>query len=124
MKLALKAAVAALALLSALPAAAQSYRDRGPPPYGASAPSGWDLNRRMDWMQQRIDHGREDGSLDRREARRAQSELNRIRDDESRMRDHHGGRLWDRDRDVLQARLDRLNDQLRWLRHNDERRPW
>lgn len=121
MKLALKSAIAALAVLSAAPAVAQPYR---PPPPGAPAPSGWDLDRRIDWMQQRIDRGRDDGSLDRRESRRVQSELNHIRDDQARMRDRHGGRLWDRDREVLQARLDRLNDQIRWLRHNDERRPW
>jgi hypothetical protein len=36
----------------------------------------------------------------------------------------HDGRLDDRARDNLQMRLDRLNGQIRWLRHNDEARPW
>lgn len=130
MKSFLACAIAAAALVSGAPALAQPY---GPPPGphgpgmmgpGAPAPGGWDLHRRIDWMQHRIDRGRQDGSLDRREAFRVQRELQRIRMDEDRMRDRHGGRLWDRDRMYLQQRLDRLNDQIRWLRHNDERRPW
>jgi hypothetical protein len=93
--------------------------DHGPGPQG-----GWDLDRRIDWMQRRIDHGREDGSLDRGEAFRVQQRLDDIRHDERRMRRRHGGWLSPGDRDMLQNRLDRLNDQIRWLRHNDERRPW
>ena len=50
--------------------------------------------------------------------------LDDIRQDERRMRYRNGGWLNDRQRGVLQDRLDRLNDQIRWLRHNDERRPW
>ncbi|MDR3512901.1 MAG: hypothetical protein P4L73_14790 [Caulobacteraceae bacterium] len=96
--------------------------DRGPGDHGR--PGGWDLDRRIDWMQQRINRGRADGSLDGREAWRAQRSLDGIRQDERRMRYRNGGWLNDRQRGVLQDRLDRLNDQIRWLRHNDERRPW
>ena len=117
-------AVLGLALMSAAPALAQPYGPpHGPPPPGM-APHGWELDRRIDWMQQRIDRGRQDGSLDRREARRVQGELFRIRHDEQGLRYRNGGRLSDRDRAFLQDRLDRLNDQIRWMRHNDERRPW
>ena len=125
MKTMISAAAAALALLSAAPAAlAQPY---GPPPPGpgmGGPQRGWQLDQRIDWMQRRIDRGRADGSLDWREARRVQGELFHIRRDERMMRDRNGGRLSDRDRFFLQDRLDRLNNQLRWLRHNDERRPW
>lgn len=123
MKRILFTGLAALTLMGAAPALAQPM---GPPHpgYGPGPASGWDLDRRIDWMQQRINRGRDDGSLDRREAWRVQQELNRVRRDEDRMRGMHGGRLWDRDRMMLQARLDRLNDQIHWMRHNDERRPW
>jgi hypothetical protein len=120
MKTIVLGAFASLALLGAAPAFAQPHY--GPPP--SAAPRGWELDRRLDWMQQRIDHGRADGSLDRREARRVQGELIHIRRDEDMMRDRNGGRLNDRDRFMLQDRLDRLDGQIRWLRHNDERRPW
>jgi hypothetical protein len=122
MKTLFSAAVLGLAVLSAAPALAQPMY--GHPPGAAPAPRGWELDRRIDWMQQRIDHGRADGSLDRREARRVQHELIRIRHDEDRLRYRSGGRLTDRDRMMLQDRLDHLSDQIRWLRHNDERRPW
>jgi hypothetical protein len=37
----------------------------------------------------------------------------------------HGGRLWDRDRMMLESRLDRVSDSIRWARNNgDYRRPW
>src|SRR5439155_1004456 len=67
MKTIVSVAIASFALLSAAPAFAQP----GPPPpprYGpplaaAPAPRGWELNRRLDWMQQRIDRGRPGGYL-------------------------------------------------------------
>lgn len=132
MKSILAATLAATALVSAAPALAQPMgppSDYGPrsgygPPHEPGRPGGWDLDRRMGWMQERIDRGRADGSLDRREAYRVQRELGRIRADEGDMRMRHGGHLWDRDRMYLQQRLDRLNDHIRWMRHNDERRPW
>jgi hypothetical protein len=121
MKNIVSAALASLALLSAAPALAQPY---GPPPPGAPVARGWELDRRLDWMQERINRGRADGSLDGREARRVQHELIRIRRDERMLRARGGGRLAPPDRMMLQSRLDRLNDQIRWLRHNGERRPW
>ena len=85
---------------------------------------GWGLDRRIDWMQQRIVRGQQDGSLTRREASRVQYQLNRIRQDMTMARRMHDGRLDDGARDNLQMRLDRLNGQIRWLRHNDDARPW
>ena len=73
----------------------------------AGAPGGWDLDRRLDWLQQRINRGRDDGSLDRREAWRAQRKLDSIRYDERRARYRHHGSISDNDRAELQARLDR-----------------
>lgn len=84
-----------------------------------------ELDRRIDWMQRRIDRGRQDGSLDRGEAWRIQGQLDQIRQDSRRMRQHNGGNWLRGDqRDRLTARLNRLNDQIHWLRRNDDRRPW
>lgn len=96
----------------------------GPGALAPAAGGGWSLDQREDWLQQRIDHGLADGSLDRHEAFRAQSELRRIRFQEQRLRTMHGGRLWDRDRLMLQQRLDNLSQTIHWLRDNGERRPW
>ena len=85
---------------------------------------GWGLDRRIDWMQDRINHGRDDRSLTPREAFRVQFQLNRIKREMNMDRRMHGGRLDDGARADLQARLDRLNDQIRWARHNDVARPW
>jgi len=93
-------------------------------PMGPGGPGGWDLGRREAWLQQRIDRGVADGSLTRPEARRVQRELGRIRMDERRSREMHGGRLSPADRDRLQARLDQLSDHIRWARHNEAARPW
>ncbi len=123
--LALLAGLAATTALAA-PALAQPY---GPPPpgpgfHGRDRPGGWAIDRRIDWTQDRINRGRADGSLDRHEFRRVQSQLNGVRHQFQRARWRSGGRLDDRAREMLAARLDRLNDEIRWLRHNDERRPW
>jgi hypothetical protein len=72
---------------------------------------------RINWLQQRIDRGVSDGSLDRRDARSAQRELNGIRRDSRRMC-AYGGDFRSRDRDAIQARLDDLSQRLRWQRHN------
>ena len=141
MKMIIAAALAATAMSTiAAPALAQPYGPPPPPPHdwhgsgpggpgapgfnGPGAPGGWDIDRRIQWVQDRIDHGRADRSLDRREAYRAQRGLDSIRSEERRDRYHNGGRLNDGDRFRLQDRLDHLNDQIRWMRQNDVRRPW
>jgi hypothetical protein len=80
---------------------------------GAPA-SAWD---RIQFLQQRIDRGRADGSLRPAEAMRVQRELRSIRIQFHRMvgRD---GRLGPREDARLQARLDDLSRRIRWLRHN------
>ena len=84
----------------------------------------WGIERRLDWMQERITRGQQDGSLSRREAYRVQSQLNRIKQDVHMSLRMHEGRMDERMQNNLQMRLDRLNDQIRWLRHNDQARPW
>ena len=110
MKTLVTAALGALALAVAAPAFAQ--------------PAGWDIDRREHWMAERIERGVADGSLDRREARRVHRELDSIRDQQDRMRMHHGGRLSGEDRAVLEHRLDDLGARIHWLRQNGEVAPW
>jgi hypothetical protein len=70
-----------------------------------------DLDTRIGWVDQRIQQGRADGSLSRREARSAQYTLNDIRREEQ-TRSRYG-RLSDRDQAALQMRLDTLTAQVR-----------
>jgi hypothetical protein len=58
-----------------------------------------------------------DGSLSRREARRAMADLNQVRADERRMRDRRG-RLRPNDEAYLQSRLDTIASEIRWSRRN------
>jgi hypothetical protein len=118
--------VGGLTVLSGAAAMAQPY---GPPPPRPGydrppAPAGWGIDRRLDWLQQRVDRGRADGSLDWREARRVQHEIYQIRHRVNWIRARQDGRLYDNQRAEFQDRLDRVSDQVRWLRHNEERRPW
>ncbi len=73
---------------------------------------------RIDWLQQRIQRGVTDGSLDRREAYQSQRELNSIRRMAMDARARDGGELVGADRDMLQRRLDDLSQRIRWRRQN------
>jgi hypothetical protein len=109
-----KALFAALALstvASAMPAAAQPWQDRNNSTtswnreaFWRGAPDG--LQQRIDWLQQRINRGISDGSMDRQEARRAQFQLDALK----------------RDAAMLDRRLEDLSRNLRWAR-NDWDRP-
>jgi hypothetical protein len=77
------------------------------------APGG--IRERIDWLQQRINRGVQDGSLDPREARRSQWQLDQIRRD-TRWSRRDGGGMSPRERDAIQARLDDLSQRIRWRR--------
>jgi glycine zipper 2TM protein len=96
---------AALALAGTAGVASAQYANNYQRPVAGNnlwqgAPDG--LQQRIDWLQQRITRGMADGSLDRREARSAQLQLNDLR----------------RQADVLNQRLDNLSRSLRWQRGN------
>ena len=110
----------ALAAIGSAPLAAQQGQDWR----GNNSSSGWDRDafwrgapagprERITFLQQRIDRGVADRSIDRREARRAQSQLNGIRADLNR------GRLTPPRREMILNRLDDLSRSLRWARNND-----
>ncbi len=73
---------------------------------------------RIQFLQDRISHGVADGSLDRREAWRANRELNGVRQWIRRMH-WQGEQLTPDQRARVQARLDQISGQIRWARHND-----
>ncbi len=91
---------------------------------GAPLGGAWSLDQREDWIQHSIDRGRDDGSLNRREAFRAQRALDDIRRMQAHLvaRDH--GNLTGADRLYLEQRLDRLRGGLHWMRENSEAAPW
>jgi len=113
------AAIAALTMVGTLPMAA---------PVAAQAPA-WDRDafwrgaptdpyQRIDFLQRRIQHGMDDGSLSPREARRSQYQLNQIRQNADRMRWRHHGNFRPADYDYIQGQLDNLSQQIRWQRQN------
>jgi hypothetical protein len=93
----------------------------GPPGYPPGGPGAgdWPLERREAWLQERINNGRANGTLSRRDAYRAQRMLSDIKFTQARMMRHSGGRLRDDQRDMLNQRLSRLSEMLR-----GERPPW
>ena len=109
------AAIAALTMVGTLPAAAQPGNwDRNA--FWRDAPT--DPYQRIRFLQRRIERGTEDGSLSRRDARRAQYQLNQIRRNADRMRYRHHGTLRAADYDYIQSQLDDLSRQIRWQRQS------
>lgn len=107
----IKTLTAALALAATLTTAGGVAQAQ--PAYGNRAVSGYDrdafwrgapdgLQQRIDWLQQRIDRGRGDGSIDPAEARRLQWQIDGLR----------------RDATALQARLDNVSRSIRWARQD------
>ena len=95
--------------------------------YGAGPNGFWrgapvSIREREDWLEQRIQRGIERGTLDRREARRAQDGLRDVRLTEQDLRRRDGGRLSRRDQDYIEMRLDNLGQQIRWLNETGPRR--
>jgi hypothetical protein len=100
--LALATAVTAVPMASAT--AQRSYQSQNAYDRNDSwrgAPDG--LQQRIDWMQQRIDRGVRDGSIDRREYARVQRELNYLRQQAAN----------------LETRLENVNRTIRWARNNN-----
>lgn len=106
----------------------------GPPPPGAGPgwhrrPGGWDgnafwhgapdnPNERIQFLQDRVNRGQADGSLNPYEARRVNGELNGLRRWIQRMHWQDQGRLTPDQRGRVQGKLDQISRQIRWARHN------
>ena len=116
----------AIALMAALLGSSAACAQYGPPP---GAPRGYDAGafwrgapdspyQRIQFLQDRANHGAADGSLDRREAMRVNHELDGVRQWIHRMHWEDEGRLTPDQRGRVQARLDQISGQIRWMRHN------
>jgi hypothetical protein len=86
---------------------------------GYGAASAWagaptDLNGRIAWLDARINQGRNDGTLRRREANRALQSLSAIRVEAQGLRKNRRGRISARAEAPLLTRLDTLATGLRW----------
>lgn len=84
----------------------------------------WTLKEREDWLGDRLRVARDDGSIDGSEFDRVRHEIDRIHDDENRMRGDHDGQLTDNETSTLEARLDGVADQIHWLHEDRFQRPW
>jgi hypothetical protein len=115
-----------------LVAAGAAQAQYGPPPAGRPAygpyRGGYDAGafwrgapdspwERIRFLQDRIDHGVADGSLDRREAARASRELDGVRQYIRREHWEDAGRLTPDQRARVQQRLDAVSRNIRWMRH-------
>ena len=103
--------LACLALAGSMPAIAQTGWDRNAYWQGA----GNDPIQRIEFMQRRIDRGAADGSLTRKEAKKSQKTLNKIRSDARNM-----GRLNDREAAQLNSRLDALGQKVSYRRQDND----
>jgi hypothetical protein len=78
------------------------------------------IHQRVAEMHQRIDQGVRSGEITRQEERRLRKELNKIRDDEARMK--RDGRLTKQEIDRLNAELDRLSKHIYLEKHDRDSR--
>lgn len=96
------ALILATAGTAAAPLAAQdSWRSGDRDTFWQGAPTG--VQQRIEWMQRRIDQGVQNGTLDRREYRRVQQQLDYLRQQAR----------------SLDNSLDDLSRQIRWASRND-----
>ncbi len=89
----------------------------------AFAADDWDLNHREQWLQERVDRGLQDGSLDADEAKHVRQDLEQIHSEQVRLQDASGGELTASDSDRLEEHLDHVARQIRWLKHEDDDTP-
>ena len=90
----------------------------------ATLSGNWTLKQRENWLDNRLDKARDDGSIDRHEYDRVREELSSIKDDEDQFRGAHDGQLTDNENNTLEARLDSVADQIHWLHESSFQKPW
>ena len=73
---------------------------------------------RIQFLQDRVNRGVADGSINRREAARVSGELNGVRGWMHHLHWEDAGHLTPDQRAQVQGRLDGISRQIRWMRHN------
>jgi hypothetical protein len=111
----------ALSLSPVSPARAQDAMTQAAPapPHGD-----WTLREREDWLSDRLDKSRADGSLDRSEFENARRQLADLKHEEGHMRDEAHGQLTDNQTADLEQRLDAMAEKIHWANANTYTRPW
>jgi hypothetical protein len=97
--------------------------------YGSNVPPAGDfwngapqgVRQRIDYMAMRIDRAERNGTLNRREAARARQDLADVRRMEVNLRRRDGGRLTPADREYIQARIDDVGRNVRWMQATNNR---
>ena len=97
--------------------------------YGSAYGSAYDSNRlwqgapnapeqRVNFLIDRVNQGRADGSLTRGEARRVMDRISMVQRELDRLRRQDRGRLSGRNQNYIQTRLDDISRQIAWQRTN------
>jgi hypothetical protein len=104
------------------PAPSMASQDMTPAP--AVAHGDWTLKQREDWLSDKLDKSRGDGSLDKIQYDRAHRDMSDLRHEESRMRDAAHGELTDNQTADLEVRLDAMAAKIKWANANAYAQPW
>ena len=116
----LLAAAPAAAVLALAPCAVMAQSQ----PDSSSASAHWTLKEREHWLYDRLHKAKDDGSINGHEYDRVHDQIDRVKDDEGRMRDHQSGQLTDDQTQQIEARLDDVADHIQLLHENAFQRPW
>jgi hypothetical protein len=112
-------------LLSLSPwSAASAQSDMAPAPTATVAHGDWTLRQREDWLSDKLDKSRGDGSLDRAEFDRARRDMSDLRREEGNMRDAAHGQLTDNQTADLEGRLDTMAAKIKWANATAYAQPW
>ncbi len=102
---------------------ARAQMDTAPVEAGATH-GDWTLRQREDWLNDRLDKSRANGTLDREQFDMAKHEMADLRREETMLRDHAHGQLTDNQTADLEERLDTMAAKIHWANEAAYTRPW
>ncbi len=112
-------------LLSLSPwGSANAQSDPAMSPTPVVAHGDWTLRQREEWLSDRLEKSRNDGSIDRGEADRAKRDLSDLRHEEDRLRDGAHGQLTDNQIADFEMRLDAMAAKIKWANAAAYSQPW